>query len=285
MPEKLLSFESEGFALSGVLHLPESSPPAGGVVMVHGWTGSKLGPHRMFVKAARRLAEAGWASLRFDLRGRGDSQGKEEDADLASMVADTRAALSLLDVCCPSPRKVVLGICSGANVGVGVLSEVPGLEGLILWSMPTYGTQAQVQQGLLQTQSVLKKYLQKATRIETWKKAVSGRLQPKMIAKALFSPLKDKTGRGGVVDRVTEAELDRRFLRALRDYPGPILHVYGTADPMAGPGKKAFQEMARLRRGPTEFYDVPGANHSFYDLREETEVIQTTLVWMNRVWG
>ena len=59
-----------------ILHLPtarDASCPA--VAFFHGFTGTKVEPHRIFVKTARELAAIGFYVLRFDFRGCGDSAG------------------------------------------------------------------------------------------------------------------------------------------------------------------------------------------------------------------
>lgn len=45
------------------------------VVFCHGFRGERTGPARVFVRAARRLAEHGIGSIRFDQYGSGDSEG------------------------------------------------------------------------------------------------------------------------------------------------------------------------------------------------------------------
>ena len=283
--EEHLIFTSEGSRLGGILHMPDTAP-RGWVVLVHGWTGCKLGPHRMFVKMARQLEALGWACLRFDLRGRGDSEGEEAKAGLGTMVADARTAFLTMREKIPACPGLMLGICSGANVCVGVLSEEPKPEGLVLWSMPTYGSQTQVQQGLVQTGSMLKTYWEKAKRVETWRKALRGKLQPAMIAKAVLSPLKDRTGREGRgrSEAEDEATLDRRYLGFLARYEGPLLFVYGKADPMASPAMKAFGDICEKRPGKNSFHEVEGANHSFYALDQEAEVLERTKDWIQSGW-
>ncbi len=50
--------------------------------------------YRMLALACRRLASQGWATLRFDYFGSGDSAGDDEDFSLAGASADTRSAIA-----------------------------------------------------------------------------------------------------------------------------------------------------------------------------------------------
>ena len=49
---------------------------------MHGLVGSKDQPHRILVALSEALAAAGHVALRFDLLGRGDSEGKSIDDGL-----------------------------------------------------------------------------------------------------------------------------------------------------------------------------------------------------------
>jgi alpha-beta hydrolase superfamily lysophospholipase len=67
---------SDGLYLSGTLVLPDSAWQA--VVLVHGG-GVTRKEGGFFTRLAAGLAEADIASLRFDLRGHGESEGRQED--------------------------------------------------------------------------------------------------------------------------------------------------------------------------------------------------------------
>lgn len=54
--------------------------------------GQKLEPHRLFVRMAEALAQAGYVSLRFDFRGSGNSDGDLADMTLAGELDDALAA-------------------------------------------------------------------------------------------------------------------------------------------------------------------------------------------------
>ena len=45
------------------------------VIFCHGYRGTSVGPSRFFVLVAKKLAEAGISSLRFDQYGSGNSEG------------------------------------------------------------------------------------------------------------------------------------------------------------------------------------------------------------------
>jgi putative redox protein len=85
---------SQGAALSARLHRPDG-PAAGSILLAHCFTCSK-DLHTM-TRLASGLAEAGYAAMRFDFTGLGQSGGDFADTTLSANVSDlTRAATTLI---------------------------------------------------------------------------------------------------------------------------------------------------------------------------------------------
>lgn len=82
----------DGLHLSGTLVTPEE-PPGQAVVLVHGG-GVTREEGGFFTRLAAGLGEAGVASLRFDLRGHGESEGKQQDLTLSAILNDIRVAVA-----------------------------------------------------------------------------------------------------------------------------------------------------------------------------------------------
>lgn len=98
MNEEAHWFASQGNDLFGILTpAREENSVKGTVVLLHGFTGSHLGPKYSFVNLARRLAREGYNVFRFDYGGSGDSEGDFSDQDLDTAVADTVNAVKHLD--------------------------------------------------------------------------------------------------------------------------------------------------------------------------------------------
>jgi len=73
-------------------------------------------------------ARTGHASLRFQHRGQGGSQG---DRDRARVLEDAEAALDHLAASAPGPLALV-GLWSGCTTALGLLRRRPGLRGAVL---------------------------------------------------------------------------------------------------------------------------------------------------------
>ena len=86
-------FACEGSRLVGIAALP-AQPAAIGVLIIVGGPQYRAGSHRHVTLLARHLAGLGIASLRFDYRGMGDSEGEKRSFDQIN--ADIAAALETL---------------------------------------------------------------------------------------------------------------------------------------------------------------------------------------------
>lgn len=84
----------DGLHLAGTLVTPETSATRA-VVLVHGG-GVTREEGGFFTRLANGLAAAGVASLRFDLRGHGESEGRQEDLTLSAILNDIRVMIAHL---------------------------------------------------------------------------------------------------------------------------------------------------------------------------------------------
>lgn len=134
-----LTVRVDGRLVVAMLHLPSHDPPATGwpvVIECHGVNGSKIGPNRAFVAVAEHLEETGIATVRADYRGAGDSEGDPEDLTPATARADVLAVLAeIRDL--DAGRVGLIGHSFGGIVAAGLSRELPGVQGVALWSTPT----------------------------------------------------------------------------------------------------------------------------------------------------
>jgi fermentation-respiration switch protein FrsA (DUF1100 family) len=119
--ETPVTFPSDGHTLSGVLHVPGGAMPGKRLpafLVLHGFMGSKDDSHAEI--QARMLADWGFAALRFDMRGCGESGGERGFVRCMDQVADTRNALTWLSARPEiDPQRIaVIGHSFGAAVAI-----------------------------------------------------------------------------------------------------------------------------------------------------------------------
>ena len=276
MPETALTFPSaRGETLVGVLHQPAQNA-RGALLLLHGWSGYRTGPHQMLTRASRHFGARGWASLRFDFAGRGDSEGDAALATLATMQSDARVALRQLQTQVQGPV-VAVGLCSGCEIAVALASD--DVAAIALWSAPIFAA-LPAQSGQEKKRAAnLKKYARKLLNPQTYLKIARGQVDTAAVSRAM-------AGGGGAASKNVESsepgQLPPGFRRAAlerwRQFDRPILQIYGDADPIAS---AAQQWYATASAQPPLVRWVAGANHSFYGLAWEREVFELTGAWLD----
>ena len=81
----------DGIRLSAVLEKPDGCNMGPLVILLHGFTSAKDRPHNILAAAAMR--EAGYATLRFDLYGHGESGGEFRKHTLYKWISNTMAVI------------------------------------------------------------------------------------------------------------------------------------------------------------------------------------------------
>lgn len=101
--EQIINFQNQGQKIMGTLTLPANGQATHPTVLIlHGFTGQRQElpvnntKETMFSRTARLLAENGYASLRIDFRGSGESEGQWADTTFSGQISDARAALNYL---------------------------------------------------------------------------------------------------------------------------------------------------------------------------------------------
>ncbi len=251
------------------------------IVMLHGWSGYRTGPHQMLTRAAREFAASGFDVLRFDFAGRGDSDGETETATLATMADDARAAMRWCKSEKSVSRFVLLGLCSGCEVAFACATERE-VVAVALWSAPVFAAGQSDQRRARKRIHHLKQYARKLLRPSTYAKLLSGRLDRASIGKAV-------AGGGGENKNVESTSAGHlppgwrdQALKKFRSFHAPLLLVYGTSDPTTEEALAWHRARLGETRGAAGVREhlVAGANHSFYGLAWEREVLETTRGWL-----
>lgn len=114
----------DGLELHGTLVAPSGTPQRSPVVLVHGG-GVTRDEGGFFVRLANGLADVGILSLRFDMRGHGDSQGRQEDLTIAGVANDIRAAVDYVCDLTDGDAANLIGASFGGGISTLYASRYP----------------------------------------------------------------------------------------------------------------------------------------------------------------
>jgi len=224
MQERSIAF-GPGGRLIGTLCLPDgdTSRAAVGQLLFNAGIVHRVGPHRINVRLARRLAARGVPSIRFDVSGLGDSA--RPDSSLAfsdQVVSDARAAMDALAQASGVQRFSVFGFCSGGRHAFSVAQQDERVAGAILYDAYSVPTR----------RARLNYYLNRLRR-RGWRAPLSSIARR---VRRLFTHLGGKPApqRPTPVNQASDARIDSRSdfaarLVALRDR-GVRVHVIYTGD-------------------------------------------------------
>jgi uncharacterized protein len=263
--------------LISVLARP-AAPLDVGVVIVVGGPQYRAGSHRQFVLLSRAMAAAGYAVLRFDYRGMGDSTGEIRNFD--SINADIGCAIDAIQAAVPGLRKVVLwGLCDGASAALLYChavrdSRICGLCLVNPWVRSATS---------LAKTHVKHYYAQRLRQKEFWMKLLSGHVAwhalgglARNVSMAL-SPLPKKDS----------AIFQDRMAAAWKAFGGPILLLLSGDDYTA----KEFMEHARssqswsgaLQNSKLIQHLEAGADHTMSQMRFNSVIEKCTLDLLSQV--
>ncbi|MCG7611342.1 MULTISPECIES: serine aminopeptidase domain-containing protein [Mycobacterium] len=132
-------FGPEQSRLFGVVHVPDGGIARAGVVICPPLGRQHLDTYRGLKLLAQQLCARGFAVLRFDYRGTGDSTGAQcLDSAVDDYVESIRTAVGYLRACGLQSVSLV-GLRAGALLAATAAPSIDGLEGLVMWDPVTDG--------------------------------------------------------------------------------------------------------------------------------------------------
>lgn len=268
-----------GETLLGIVVQPAQPGPLG-VVMVVGGPQYRVGSHRQFVLLARRLAAAGFAVMRFDYRGMGDSSGERRRFD--EVDDDIAVAIDTLQRTCPSVQRVVLwGLCDGASAALLFSGRNSGerIAGLCLLN-PWVRSEA-----TLARTHIKHYYTRRLFERDFWQRIWRGQYQWRASVAGLIQSVRNMRTR--VASAPAEMHFQKQMAHALRGFPGQVLVLLSACDYTA----KEFLECARtdpawaglLQRPLVQQLEVAHADHTFSRANWRAAAEQAVLDWLQGV--
>jgi pimeloyl-ACP methyl ester carboxylesterase len=265
--------------LVGVLTEPASTAARNtGVLLLNAGVVHHVGPQRLWVTLARRLAQSGFTVLRLDHAGIGDSLHRDDGLPWdQSSLADVNDALGWLEQSTACRRFALLGLCAGTLTAFRAAQRESRVDAIVLLTAlledPALVPEDVVAEAM--DRRVGRSYVtQKATSGEAWKRLLTGQVNPgrviRTIGRTAFAPAKAATGpRPGTADAIAGLErLLRRGTSISFVYAEPttVLEYFRmTIDPRL----EELKAMGRL-----DVAVLKGADHTFTSRRDQTRVVE-----------
>jgi pimeloyl-ACP methyl ester carboxylesterase len=244
--QRAITLQHRGMTLRGMEHVPEqaSTQPVPAAILFHGFTGTKVEPHRLFVKLSRALEARGIAAFRYDFLGSGESDGNFEDMTVSGEVEEAHAILdSVRQDPRVNPDKVSLvGLSMGGLVASLVAGDRPADVHKLVLLAPA-GTMLDLVLGMVQSAQV------DVERTE------------------VFDHGGNLVGRAFVEDLLKLSVYPRAA-----NYTGPVLILHGSRDETV-PLEASHRYVRESYGDRAQLHLIEGADHTFNKLEWEQEVI------------
>lgn len=283
MIERAITFGPDG-ALVGILAEPDASravPGAPAVLMWNVGINHHVGPYRFNVELSRALAERGFASLRFDVSGMGDSDVRKEGrAEKERMMADVRDAIALVEKRRGAKNVVLVGFCSSVDAAHAVAVKDERVAGMCYVEGYTY-----------KTRGFWLHYPKRFLDVHRWQRFLASRF-PRVVAgptgDVLLDPRREERAAQGSVfvrDYPTREEfgtdVERMAKRGSR-----LLFLYVGGDTTFNHANQ-FHEMIGPRdlAGCVEVQYYDKADHTFYRVSDRNVAIERIVRWAEERFG
>ena len=277
--ERPIVFNCQGEQLVGMIHSADNDASTG-VLMLVGGPQYRVGSHRQFILLARYLAKAGIPTMRFDVRGMGDSTGMPRN--FAEIDDDIRAAMDCFFASCPNLQQVALwGLCDAASAALFYAYQDKRIQGLVLLNPWVF-----TEQGAAKT--YLKHYyLQRLLNPDLWRKILFLKFDYAASVSSLWAMLKRarqpiETDNNPRIDN--NLALPIRMRESLKHFVYPVLLILSGRDLVADEFKETvlndeeWQSLLNTQR--VTRLDYPEADHTFSSASCRDQVAAWTQNWI-----
>lgn len=239
----------------------------------------RVGPHRLHVHLARRIAALGLVGLRLDLGGIGDSLASSDAVTFRdSAVADTRTAMTGLTAALGIKRFVLFGVCSGADNSIATALADERVAGIVLIDPPTYPTRRG------QLRYLRARAAERGSPVEVlrWGMRVAERRLRLAITLLGRRTVDDPPSEGRELPPV---ETYRAQLTTLVDRGVRIFSVFSGIHGARYSHADQLFELFPALRGRLDHAYYPTANHTFTELDAQATLIDAVAGWVAKRFG
>lgn len=250
MLQQAIEVDNKGQTIRGTAFRPAAYGRFPTVLVLHGFTGSRAEGGFLHIQLARRLAKAGIATVLFDFRNSGESDGSFEKMLVTEELDDSLRMTQWLlgQPFVDRTRTALLGFSLGGLLAACTTARVDTYKALVLLAPTTVNN--------------LMRFGQRGqdNRIS---------IGPHLLHPRIFEDIKALNPVADVVKN-----------------PRPTLVVQGAADESVPPSvSQAYVDAIQRARLPLEYQLVDGADHAFFAVQPRAEMLAAVTAFLTRQFG
>lgn len=283
--ERALLF-GKSHSVVGVMTCPPNEAPDGGrpaLIILNAGLVHRVGPNRLHVTVARRMAEQGFVAVRFDFSGIGESLPRPDSMPYAqSAVLEVREVMDAVTELTGIRRFCLMGLSSGALVSLGTALTDQRVVGAAIVNPHGFADSAEwdahvanLSEGGIYGRNVL--------RLESWRRLLTGKTNYRRLGETLWYKVahRRKAARkvSSIVDGIkpTLTAFLGLNIRILLLFSGKDRSIVNFEE-ILGHGWR--QELGRN----VEMVMIPDANHTFAGPVYLQQAVASIDRWMAASW-
>ena len=302
--------------LFGILHRPDSARKDVAIIILSPGIKSRVAPHRLYVKMAKRFSEMGFCVLRFDPHGIGDSEGEIEErmsadfygsVQMGRFVSDTIDAMDWMEKDHGISRFILAGLCGGAITGLLAGAADKRVHSLLGLGIPVVLDSANIDRNAYitagQLASLREKYTQKLFKPSAWLRFLTFRSDYRVLLKS-FLVRRRHTAAGYVKPTCVAKTNDNVGMVQQRDNTNPhfpaafhrmlsdnrrILLIFSESDRLYWEYEEKFVQRYPDRYRSYEdrlaVYVTKDANHTFTFSEWQEDMLRVAISWLENNYG
>lgn len=249
----------------------------------------RVGPSRLYVKMARELASSGFAVLRFDFSGIGDSIVRNDDLPLeAKWMSEVGEVMDFLAETRDVERFVLMGICSGAEFSFKTACIDSRVAGAVLINPQSHLHDNNNKLNSYINNRVILRHIGRIAffssfNLKKWLKAIRGEVNYRSIARIIGLRLKSLFA--GNMEPLPKTDHIESDFAKLSKRGVNVLHIYSEGDTgldylylMLGDKVKELSATGQLNVNL-----ILGSNHTFTLLYNQEDLTKAISNWVHRM--
>lgn len=305
----------DGHKLFGILHKPSTDLKQDtAIIILSPGIKSRVAPHRLYVKMARRFVQMGFTVFRFDFYGLGDSEGEIEERYVADFygsvqvgryINDTVSAMDWMEKECKIRRFILTGLCGGAITGLLTGARDQRVHALLGLGIPVILDSSTIDQSRYITAGQLKDlregYMRNMASLKRWIRFLTFRSDYKMIMKTMLQPYLKKddtispktTSAPTTMSQVSQDNdnFNAYFPMAFHQIISSrkILLIFSEADRLYWEFEEKYirqygEELKKYRKN-IEIKITQNANHIFSFNEWQSDMLNESCSWLSNNFG